>query len=62
MNNTLETNIGSFIIDTLSLSMMQNSRGKYDISNYIADFKGTQEELYIDLIKIISKEISHKHK
>lgn len=49
--------IGELVINKLSLSMLQNSRGTYDINNYIKDFNGTPEELNIELIKLASNEL-----
>lgn len=54
------TNIGNLVIDTVSISMLQNTRGNYDLSDYVRDFDGTSEELDIDLIKLASKELQNK--
>lgn len=49
--------IGIRVINTIELAMLQNTRGNYSIKEYIRDFKGTPEELEIELIKLAAKEL-----
>ena len=57
MVNENQTEIGKLVSDTISLAILQNNRGRYTFDDYIHDFKGTQEECNIALIKLAAKEL-----
>lgn len=55
MDNETARQIGNLVVATVANDMKRTSENNYDISDYIEDFEGTQEEINIALIKAAAK-------
>ncbi len=55
MDNETARQIGNLVVVTVAKEMRDKTENNYDLSDYVEDFEGTQEELNISLIKMAAK-------